>query len=473
MTAGPAGRVPATANGATWTCPVEDRTTRPNNGGPPVSSYAVQGVDLSHWNTVPMSDVKAAGKQFVFYKASQGTAGVDTTYAKRTAYARSAGLLVGPYHFFDYRADGVAQARHFVRTVIGAGGFDGRLLPVVDVECVSSFGMPDPARATARLRAFVSEVVSLVGVRPMIYTSIFEWHTVTAGSDAFGDCPLWSAEWAKTAPLKFPPGWSTWLFWQFGSTAAGGTRVDGDAFSGDRAALLGLVVHDVIPPTTSPPAASPRLGASISGSVVPVRLTWVGTDTGGAGVARYELARSTDGGTTWTTVSSTIATAAANMTVRAAGSVVFRVRAVDRAGNVGPWATGGAVNTRIVQQSSGAVRTTGTWATVVSTSYSGGSAKVGRVPGAAATYTFTGRAVAFVTTMAPSRGKARVYVDGALVATVDLYASAAAYRCLAWRQTWLPRRPGRSGSWSSGPRGARGSTSTPSSCCGSATRRPG
>jgi lysozyme len=231
----PAAAAPGSvASAATWTCPVENRTTRPNNGGAAVATFPIKGIDISHWNTVSMSAVKAAGKAFVYLKATQGTSYTDPTYNSRQAAARKAHLLVGPYHMFNYRQDGKLQAAYFVKQVRARGGFSGRLRPVVDVECLTAVGPPDRARARVRLRAFVDEVRRLVGVHPIIYTSIFEWNTVTGGDATFGASPLWSAEWAKTAPLKFPPGWTNWTFWQYGPTVVPGasSRLDGDVFRG-------------------------------------------------------------------------------------------------------------------------------------------------------------------------------------------------------------------------------------------------
>ncbi len=55
--------------------------------------------------------------------------------------------------------------------------------------------------------------------------------------------------------------------------------------------------------------------------------------------------------------------------------------------------------------------------------------------GRSVSYTFTGRSIGFVTTMAPARGKVRVYVNGHLVTTLDLRA-ATKYRVVAWQKTW-------------------------------------
>ena len=177
------------------------------------------------------------------------------------------------------------------------------------------------------------------------------------------------------------------------------------------------------------PTLSLRSGASLAGTAVPATLAWTGADAGGAGIARYEYARSTNNGLTWgAAVSTTVASNAISVT--GSGTVRFRVHAIDRAGNVGAWMTGPSLTPAIVQL------TTGTWATQTATVFSGGSTRYATAAGASATYIFTGRSVAFVTTLATSRGQVRVYVDTVLVATLDTYSATTAYQRLAWARTW-------------------------------------
>jgi lysozyme len=237
------GPAPTNARAATYACTIEDRTTRPNNGGALVATFPVKGLDLSHWNSgYTMTAVKTAGFAFEYYKATQGTYMIDATYSTQTKRALTAGLKAGAYHFFDYRLDGVAQARYFVAAVKARGGFHGHLRPVVDVECLGVLGKPVAFKAIPRLRAFLTEVRRLVGVTPIVYTSIQEWKNVTGGSAKFGDTMLWSAEWAKTAPLKFPPGWTKWTFWQYGSAHVSGIRLDGNVYAGSATGLANLIV---------------------------------------------------------------------------------------------------------------------------------------------------------------------------------------------------------------------------------------
>ena len=112
----------------------------------------------------------------------------------------------------------------------------------------------------------------------------------------------------------------------------------------------------------------------------------------------------------------------------------FRVRSRDRAGNVSAWVEGLLVKSALVQESSTAISYRGTWYAGKSTSFSGGGVRWTQSSTATATYTVTGRGVALVTTLAAGRGKLKVYVDGVYARTIDLYASSASFRALAFSQ---------------------------------------
>ena len=91
---------------------------------------------------------------------------------------------------------------------------------------------------------------------------------------------------------------------------------------------------------------------------------------------------------------------------------------------------------RLVQDGSTAVRYSSPWSRSTSSRHSGGSARYTSTSGRSASYTFTGRAIALVTTRGTTRGKVRIYVDGVLQATVDTYRSSAQYRSVVWRRAY-------------------------------------
>ena len=159
------------------------------------------------------------------------------------------------------------------------------------------------------------------------------------------------------------------------------------------------------------------------GSTVPFRISWSATDNaGGSGVARYELQRSTNGGSTWTNVSlSTALQTAETYLLTPNTTYIYRVRAIDAAGNVGAYATGAAFTPRVTQDNAAAVTYAGTWSTETVTSASGGSQRFSSTAGATSTYTFTGRSIAWVAVRANNRGRAEVFIDGVSAGIIDLF----------------------------------------------------
>jgi lysozyme len=196
---------------------------------------------VSHWNGYP-DFVRFAqeGIRFVISKASQGLSMQDETFERHTREARAAGMMVGGYHFFDYRRDGRAQARHFLATLRATTGLDGLLPLVVDVETLSTLGTPDRTRARQRLHDLLDELYRQTGRYPMVYTSRYMWKQVVGEPLGFGDYPLWVACW-KCDEVHLPRGWSAWRFWQIGQFRFGNglPRLDGNLYSAGLGRLRG------------------------------------------------------------------------------------------------------------------------------------------------------------------------------------------------------------------------------------------
>jgi hypothetical protein len=120
----------------------------------------------------------------------------------------------------------------------------------------------------------------------------------------------------------------------------------------------------------------------------------------------------------------------------------FRVRPTDNAGNPAAWVYGTGLKVTAIQQTNASIAYHGTWSTLTSsTSWWGGSAKTSTTAGSTATYRFTGRSFAWVGLRSPTRGKARVYVDGVLKATVDLYAAAIQPQRILWSVNYATAAP--------------------------------
>lgn len=194
------------------------------------------------------------------------------------------------------------------------------------------------------------------------------------------------------------------------------------------------VAGDVTPPAIATPLTS-IASAKTMATAVPARISWTATDAGGSGLGLYDIARSTDGGA-FTTLAPSLTTPSYNSSLTAGHTYRFQVRGRDNAGNLGPWKVAATVTPGITQQTSTSVKYTGTWSTGSTTKYLGGTVKFASGAGASASYTFTGRSIAWVTTRAARSGSARVYIDDVLASTLNLNASDYTYRYVAFQKTW-------------------------------------
>ena len=87
-------------------------------------------------------------------------------------------------------------------------------------------------------------------------------------------------------------------------------------------------------------------------------------------------------------------------------------------------------------QSSTAIACSSGWASSSSTAAYDGSLRYASAAGATARFRFTGRDVAWIARKGATSGQARVYVDGVLVSTVDLYSATARARVVVFRKAW-------------------------------------
>ena len=194
------------------------------------------------------------------------------------------------------------------------------------------------------------------------------------------------------------------------------------------------VFLDTARPTVSAPKWRIVSGSPIVDAKATVRLSWSGTDTG-SGIARYDVAQSTDG-FAWDGVSRDLASPSIDRLLAPGHAYTFRVRAVDKAGNVGLFTTSSTFTPKTYQESSSRITFSGSWSTAKAATFWGGALKRSTTAGAKATFVFTGRSVAWVGRRGPDRGKAEVYVNGTRVATVDLYASSPLANRVVWSTSW-------------------------------------
>lgn len=185
------------------------------------------GPDVSDWQTpehgnphVDFDKVKAAGADFAFVKATEGTgyrSDAWTTYAYPRRL-RDAGLLGGSYHFArpGLPGGGAAQADHYLDTIGARATAPGWLPPVLDLE--DHGGLSDAALC-AWTDAFLKRLLARTGRRQrLVYTSpsFFRGHLRSGSGWLRPDVDLWIAHYT-TNPA---PSVNGWLFWQHTSGAA-------------------------------------------------------------------------------------------------------------------------------------------------------------------------------------------------------------------------------------------------------------
>ena len=146
-----------------------------------------------------------------------------------------------------------------------------------------------------------------------------------------------------------------------------------------------------------------------------------------SGVATYGLQMRAGGGP-WLTAVGASAARTTLRTLTFGTTYGFGVRARDGAGNWGSWSSPAAVTPLRYQESSSAVTYSGTWGRLRTVSASSGQTRYATRGGASVTFRFTGRAFALIAPKGPTRGSAKLYVDGVYVSTVSLF-----------RSVWVPR----------------------------------
>jgi lysozyme len=212
----------------------------------------IPGIDVSHWQNdkstpqkMNFTKAKTAGAKFVFIKVSE-RGGMDEDFFYNWKTAKEAGIPRGGYHFLRWDVSGLLQARIFCELLKED---PGELPPVCDFEAPIKDGKYP---SNAMLAQFLEAVETILGKKPMIYTSPGYWNSygknkTTGRFDAsWSYYPLWVAHFTTAAAPQIPEPWktsSTWTFWQYSAVGDGlkfgaeSKGIDLNWFNGDQAAL--------------------------------------------------------------------------------------------------------------------------------------------------------------------------------------------------------------------------------------------
>lgn len=242
----------------------------------------IPGIDVSHWQgTINWTQVKNSGIEFAFTKATEGVNYVDPRFTANMQGANAAGVMIGPYHFCrvdsyngqpfdpydgspflpgtDPYLDAVSEANDFLDAIMPYYNSGQYLPPVADVEALPDFGNSTLNRLFISnwVQLFSDTINDTLGVRPLIYTSLFGANNrYEPGVAATHD--LWLAWWKGTGTSNPPvpsdtPAWPDYRFWQWtNSSSVPGISgsVDGDVFDGTMQQLQQLLIGPISAPET-------------------------------------------------------------------------------------------------------------------------------------------------------------------------------------------------------------------------------
>jgi GH25 family lysozyme M1 (1,4-beta-N-acetylmuramidase) len=227
--AGPAGAIGPVING-----PRAAATAGPVAG-------AAQGIDVASFQEsggINWQQVASDGIKFAAIKVSEGAYYTNKFALTDLPAAKAAGLSTVAYAFAipnggssgstQFSADPVVQADDLINYLTS----NGVAVPAImlDIEYDPYAGpLPDgdgttgvcyglsKASMVSWIAGFDAEVQAKTGWLPVIYTTQDWWNTCTGGSTAFGQAPVWPADYSNSSP-SLPAGWGTWNLWQYTSS---------------------------------------------------------------------------------------------------------------------------------------------------------------------------------------------------------------------------------------------------------------
>ena len=181
----------------------------------PISSASYEGLDVSNWQgDIDYAQVKAAGIEVVYIKASEGTTFKDPYFERNYANAKANGLKVGLYHFVT--ATNVQSAREqaqFFASVISGKTPDCKL--AMDFEQFRGGISVNEINEISKV--FLETVQQLTGKEVVIYSNLNDAQRVFSRELA-NQYPLWVAYWgSESGLLNSASNWQNWEGWQYTS----------------------------------------------------------------------------------------------------------------------------------------------------------------------------------------------------------------------------------------------------------------
>jgi hypothetical protein len=196
--------------------------------------------------------------------------------------------------------------------------------------------------------------------------------------------------------------------------------IDGSNWGRTRSATATITVESD-PPVAEVPRVTVASGTRFDTTTVAGRASWPAATDATSGISAYQVQWSIDGQAWGGTTTLGRDARFLDRTFTVGRTYAVRIRARDGVGNWSAWAGTSADRVRVTQDTSGAWSRHGTWNPEKDATASAGSTRAALYQGAWSQVTLTASAVAVVAPCGPDRGTAQLWVDGVLVATVDLH----------------------------------------------------
>lgn len=165
-----------------------------------------RGIDVSHHQKpIDWARVRGAGFEFAIVRGSYGgsTTDLDRRYGEHRDGARTAGLVVGHYHFaYPDGDDALTEADHFIGVV---GSLPPGEFVVLDIE-------RGKGNLAAWAQLWVAQVEKALGRLPLVY-GYPAFLRDQMKDAALAHCPLWVAHYDVERP-EVPPPWGSAAIWQ-------------------------------------------------------------------------------------------------------------------------------------------------------------------------------------------------------------------------------------------------------------------
>ncbi len=170
------------------------------------SKYAIQGVDVSHYQgDISWNVLEEQGISFAYIKATEGSSYVDSCLDKNYQGIQNTGLKYGFYHFLSLESSPEKQIENFKSAV---GEYHMDIIPAIDIEWYGDERQNPPEKEAVLSTLF--QMVSLFeqeyGQKPVVYTTQSYYFKYFYGEKL--DFPIWIRN------VYFSP-FQNWTIWQY------------------------------------------------------------------------------------------------------------------------------------------------------------------------------------------------------------------------------------------------------------------